>query len=135
MYFTWLHPYRLQEKCREMIRLRILHFFIVPVLRLHMRFPDFHISCIYAFRIFTFLWNSRQNSVPYSHSHADFHPASASSVISLHSRITFVNQGTVPSAEWLPHPAMENRFAIGRMPAGAMLPYGLCSECTDLRER
>lgn len=43
MYFTWLHPYRLQEKCREMIRLRILHFFIVPVLRLHMRFPDFHI--------------------------------------------------------------------------------------------
>lgn len=54
MYFTWLHPYRLQEKCREMIRLRILHFFIVPVLRLHIRFPDLHIACICAFRIFIF---------------------------------------------------------------------------------
>ena len=30
------------------------------------------------------------------------------------------------------HPSIENRFAMGRMPAGSAFSYGLCSECTDL---
>ena len=38
---------------------------------------------------------------------------------------------TVQPAELLPHPAIENRFAMSRMPAGVMLSYGLCSECPD----
>ena len=32
------------------------------------------------------------------------------------------------------YPSIENRFAIGRMPAGTMLSYGMCSEYTDLSE-
>ena len=42
---------------------------------------------------------------------------------------------TIQPAELLRHPAMKNRFAMGRMPTGTMLSYGLCSECTDLVER
>ncbi len=41
---------------------------------------------------------------------------------------------TVQPAERLPHPAVENRFAMGRMPADSAFSYGLCSECTDLAE-
>ncbi len=41
---------------------------------------------------------------------------------------------TVQPAELLQHPAIENRFAMGRMPTGTMLSYGLCSKCTDLIE-
>ncbi len=37
-------------------------------------------------------------------------------------------------AELLQHPAIENRFAMGRMLTGTMLSYGLCSKCTDLIE-
>ena len=44
------------------------------------------------------------------------------------------NGVTVQLAELLRHPAIENRFAMGRMPAGTMLTYGLCSECTDLAD-
>ena len=32
------------------------------------------------------------------------------------------------------HPDIEDRFAMGRMPAGSAFSYGLCSECTDLAE-
>ena len=41
---------------------------------------------------------------------------------------------TVQPAERLRHPAIENRFAMGRMPAGPAFSYGLCSKCTDLAE-
>ena len=41
---------------------------------------------------------------------------------------------TVQPAELLLHPAIENRFAMGWMPAGAMLSYGLRSKCVDLVE-
>ena len=41
---------------------------------------------------------------------------------------------TVQPGELLPHPAMGNRFAMGRMPASTMLSYGLCIYCTDLAE-
>ena len=41
---------------------------------------------------------------------------------------------TVQPAELLRHPAIENRFAMGRMSAGSAFSYGLCSECTDLAE-
>ncbi len=41
---------------------------------------------------------------------------------------------TVQPAELLRHPAIENRFAMGQMPAGTTFSYGLCSKCTDLAE-
>ena len=41
---------------------------------------------------------------------------------------------TVQPAELLRHPAIENRFAMGRIPAGSAFSYGLCSKCTDLAE-
>ena len=41
---------------------------------------------------------------------------------------------TVQPAELLRHPAIENRFAMGRMPTGSAFSYGLCNECTDLAE-
>ena len=41
---------------------------------------------------------------------------------------------TVQPAERLRHLAIENRFAMDRMPAGSTLSYGLCSKCADLIE-
>ena len=41
---------------------------------------------------------------------------------------------TIQLAELLQHPAIENRFAMGRIPAGSAFSYGLYSECTDLAE-
>ena len=41
---------------------------------------------------------------------------------------------TIQPAKPLRHPVIENRFAMGRMPAGTTFSYGLCSKCTDLAE-
>ena len=38
---------------------------------------------------------------------------------------------TIQPAELSHHPAIENRFAMGRTPAGAAFSYGLCGKCTD----
>ena len=46
-----------------------------------------------------------------------------------------VVSATVQPPELLRHPAIENRFAMDRMPAGSAFSYGLCSKCTDLAER
>ena len=52
-------------------------------------------------------------------------------------KICFCRAGrdaTVQPAESVWHPAIENRFAMGRMPTGTTFSYGLCSKCTDLAE-